>query len=393
MDTPALAQFIAEAPRTPGVYTWRDARGTPLYIGKASNLKARLSSYRKTTDSRIATMIERADTITWQELATDIEALILESQLIKRWHPRFNIMMRDDKQYFYVVTTKEDFPKFIATHQPETPDAIGPFTEGAPLKATLRTLRRLYPYCTCKQTHHLRCLNAHIGMCPGYCCLKTSATRTQKAEYRRNIRAIRDLLTGKKLLKKLAQYPYIQRVFQNARIVSHLQYPGDQLQKAFGLADIPHRIEGYDIANIQGQHATGSMIVFTDGSADRNEYRKFTIKTVIGANDTAMLREVLTRRMNHAEWPLPDLIIVDGGKGQLNAARAIIKTIPILALTKNDKHQGDHLFSSLSSEVSYLTDLPQPVANLILHVDSEAHRFAIAHYRRRHGRSLTNTKK
>jgi excinuclease ABC subunit C len=358
--------------------------------------------------------------------------------------------MRDDKQYFFVAVTNEDFPQFILTHQAKSSrikkpirELIGPFTDGAPLKATLRALRRLFPYCSCKQQHHVRCLNAHIGKCPGYCCLhpvrerpakgvasatsgrlfsngvKSPAPTEQKKEYQRSIRAITDILTGKRdtLVRHLEKemkaagtahqferalelqrtIERIRRVFENAQINASRQHNAaqhhgalEQLQIEFGLADLPHRIEGYDIANIHGQHATGSMIVFTDGRADPSEYRKFNIKTVRGSNDTAMLREVISRRFTHPEWQFPDVILVDGGKGQLNAIRTALGglAIPVIALTKNSRHQGDHVFSSLDTHVRYISDLSRPLRDLILHIDSEAHRFAISHYRRRHSKSL-----
>ena len=336
--------------------------------------------------------------------------------------------MRDDKQYFYVVITKDDFPKLTVTHQPLQAtssklqaELIGPFTEGTPLKSTLRILRRLFPYCTCKTKHYICCLNAHIGNCLGYCCLKKVATKGQRAEYRRNIRAIRDVLTGKRstLIRKLEremrtagknhrleravvlqrQVEHVRRVFDNAQINAANQglaprHHGALSQMAieFGLDSIPHCIEGYDVANIQGQHANGAMVTFTDGHADNKEYRLFNVEGAPKANDMAMLRETIARRLAHPEWPTPDIIVVDGGKGQLNSAvKAVAKaklTIPVLALTKNDRHQGDHVFSSLDRQVRYLKDLPRQLADLITHVEAEAHRFAIKHYRKRHSRSL-----
>jgi excinuclease ABC subunit C len=423
-----LAKRIAQAPHAPGVYVWRDRAGHPLYIGKAADLRNRLANYRKPADPRIRLMVSESYTLRWQELSNDIEALIVESQMIKRLHPKYNISMRDNKQYFFVAVTDEDFPQFILTHQAASSkikkpikELIGPFTEGVPLKATLRVLRNLFPYCTCKSKHHIRCLNAHIGKCPGFCCLKTPATAPQKSEYRRNIRAIKDILTGKRdtVIRKLEsrmkaagqahdleqalslqhRIERVRRVFENARVNASRQLLAGRhhqalkmLAEEFGLAAEPSRIEGYDIANIQGQHANGAMVVFQDGRADNAEYRLFNIRSVGQANDTAMLRETLQRRLNHPEWRLPELIIVDGGKAQLNAIQKELAekelTIPVIALTKNDRHQGDHVSSSLDSRVRYLKDLPGPLANLILHVDAEAHRFAIKQYRRRHGRAL-----
>jgi excinuclease ABC subunit C len=422
-----LKEFIAQLPKTPGVYIFRDGKRKPVYIGKAGNLKSRVSAYPKSTDTRIQRMIEVAMVLDHQETGTDIEALILESQLIKQHLPQFNIVMRDDKQYFHVVITHDDFPKIYIGHQQKDPhaDYIGPFTEGTPLRATLKVLRNIFPYCTCKQKHHVRCLNAHIGKCIGDCCLKHPAPGAQKI-YHKNIAAITDILQGKRtsLVKKLekemktlaagAEFEKaqdlqrtignIQRVFDNVSVLQGLSdqraqsvlVGTEQLQGMLKLESDIHRIEGYDISNIQGEHATGSMIVFEDGIADKNSYRKFKIKTIAGSDDIAMLKEVLTRRFNHPEWERPDLIIMDGGKGQVNAALSILKklslAIPVIGLTKDQRHVGDHIFigtaQGLSKTPKPLTALPEGARNLILAVDAEAHRFAISYYRKLHGRAL-----
>ena len=160
-----------------------------------------------------------------------------------------------------------------------------------------------------------------------------------------------------------------------------------------------HRIEAYDIANIQGEHATGVMVVFENGQPNNKEYRLFKIKTVAGANDTAMLREILTRRFNHSEWQLPNLIVIDGGKAQLNASLRTINNLRLtidqrpttVALTKDSRHQGSHIYiqSNVKGKMSKveLNSLPSEVKNLILQIDSEAHRFAINYYRKLHRQS------
>jgi len=428
MEHPKLKKFIAELPKTPGVYLFQDARKKPVYIGKAANLKSRVSAYPKSTDVRMQKMIEVAHSLTYRTTDSDIEALILESQLIKQHRPQFNIMLRDDKQYFYVVITREGFPRIYVGHQQRDPYAeyIGPFTEGTPLKATLKVLRNIFPYCTCKQKHHVRCLNAHIGKCIGDCCLRTPAPGSAKI-YRKNIKAISDILQGKrrsvvKLVEKemkayaareqferagelKTKMERIQRVFENISVLENLSSRrarsamagGAQLQ-AILESDHPfERIEGYDISNIQGEHATGSMVVFHQGAADKSNYRKFKIRTVTGPDDTAMLREMLERRFNHPEWQHPDLIIMDGAKGQVNTALKVLKehglSIPIIGLTKDKRHVGDHIFTGLpgkglSKTPVSLAQLPEAARNLILGVDAEAHRFAIRFYRSLHGRAL-----
>lgn len=370
MKSNELAQHLKRAPTSPGVYTWRNTAGQPLYIGKALNLKSRLSNYRKPADQRVATMISQTARITWQKTETDIEALLLESQLIKQEKPAFNIMLRGDNNYFYVHISDGDFPKIKISHQPS---AIGPFTDGAALKTTLKYLRKLFPYCTCSNQHHLRCLNAHIDKCPGYCCIKTTPTTTQKKEYARNIRAIKYILTGKRatVIRQLARTApdtalKLLRIFKNAQINSRMQSQ---------ISHVPHRIEGYDVAHISGQHAVGAMVVFKNGKSYKNEYRLFNIKTSSG--DTDMLHELLKRRLNHKEWPLPDLIVVDGGKAQLNTAKKLAKNIEVIAVTK-DKHHRPIRDGKLADSLR----------DLVVRVDLESHRFAISHYRLRHRKAI-----
>lgn len=428
MELKVMKKRIAQAPKRPGVYMWRTRSGIRLYIGKAADIRSRLLSYPKTTDERIQAMIEKAKIIDWIETETSIEALILESQLIKRYKPKYNIALRDDKSYVMVAITDEAFPQFLTTHQVRSrfikkpvKEFLGPFTDARALKTTLKVLRRLFPYCTCKQRHHVKCLNAHIGMCAGYCCLKVDATAAQKKEYARYVRAIRDILTGKRdtLIKRLRsdmraaadahnleeardlqiQVERISRVFENAQIITRrlrtaTKHHGalDQMQTEFGLHQVPSRIEGYDVAHIQGTHPSGTMVVFTEGSADSAEYRLFNIRTKDGG-DTGGLREIVSRRLTHEEWPLPDVIIVDGAKAQLNAVVRVLDKagleIPVIAFAKDEKHKGSYVLFSGDSQVRTLKKLPIKVRNLIDHVDQEAHRFVIKHYRQRHRKALT----
>lgn len=435
MDNKQLKKIISKLPSQPGIYLFKGRGGNNIYIGKAASLKTRVLNYLKTEDVRIRKMLETAQKLEFKTTDSDIEALILESQHIKQHRPMFNIVMRDDKQYFYVGFTKERFPRIFLTHQHLKPKVafIGPFTDGGALKATLRYLRSIFPYCTCKQEHNNYCLNYHIEKCLGFCCIKKTESRIKNyelREYKNNIRSIKNILSGKRgsLIKKLekemlakaksedfegaikirARLERLQKVFENAQIVRQYYDISKnhnknllEIKKALGLKALPKRIECYDISNIHGSHATGSVVVFENGKPAKNEYRKFKIKTIKQASlprrqagDTDMLKEVLTRRFNHPEWPHPDLIIIDGGKGQLNAARSIINDqlsminkIPVIALTKNSRHRGEKLTLANKKSVN-LSALPEKVKNLILAIDSEAHRFAINYYRKLHRRAI-----
>jgi excinuclease ABC subunit C len=427
MDSARLTELISAAPHAPGVYTWRDGRGRILYIGKAVDLRARLGSYRRAGDDRIRLMVREASRIDWELTENETEALILEAHRIKTRRPKYNVVMRDDKQYAYVGITDEPFPHVMMTHQLSSPrfkkpfrHFIGPFTDGTDLKATLGAIGHLFPTCRCKQTHHVRCLNAHIGRCPGYCCLKTPATGAQEREYRSRIRAIRDLLEGRKasVVRRLERQMKaagdagnleealelqrvagrVRSVFEHAQRNRNRRRAGigrsgalEQMTAEFGLPETPRRIEGYDVALIQQTNAAGAMVVYVDGESDRSQYRLFNIRDP-RTGDTGMLREIIRRRLTHAEWPAADCILVDGGKAQLNAAlrelAAADRDIPVLALTKNDRHQPDHVLTSQDGRIRMLADLPRPLRDLLVRIDAEAHRFAISQYRRLHRTAL-----
>lgn len=415
-------------PASPGIYLFTGKNGKPLYIGKAVNLRSRVKTYfqNKSDNLRINKMVETARKVRFVQTNSEIEALILESQYIKKYKPDFNVMLRDDKQYFYAVIIKEDFPRIYLTHQMDKrvkAEYTGPFTDGSSIKSTLKLLRRIFPYCTCKQKHNNYCLNYHIGNCPGFCCLKNvEDEKKKKKEYSLNIKAVKQILTGKKnnIVKTLNkemmiaarkedfersieiqnQISKLETVFENAKIISDIQaHKRDsvlsELEKTFNLPEVPQRIEGYDISNIQGIFATASMVVFNGGKADKSQYRKFKIRIDGKADDTGMIKEALNRRLNHPEWPLPSLILVDGGKGQLNSILSVLEKrkldIPVISLTKDSRHKGSHVYSSLGDRMT-LRKMPDSVKNLILQIDSEAHRFAIAYYRKLHSRSQLDSK-
>lgn len=344
-----------------------DDHGKRVYIGKALNLRNRLRGHP---------MWEKATMVDWQEVGSEIEALILESRLIKKYKPIYNVSLRDDKNYAYVTITDEEFPKIFVTHR----GGIGPFTSSTELRTVLKALRRLFPYCTCKEKHNRPCLNAHIGKCLGFCCLKIKNKISNIKSYKKNIRIIKDILLGERtsIIKK---FP---RTFENIKVIKEItgrEVALTKLTKAFKLTKVPQRIEGYDISNIQGTHATGSMVVFENGYPNKSEYRKFKIQAPSSPNDILMLREMLTRRFRHTEWPTPDILLIDGGIAQINVAKTFFD--PVISIAKGKQE----IFSSTLPTPIPLSHLPSQTANLIRHIDAEAHRFAISYYRRLHRRA------
>lgn len=426
-----LVKMQVKVPSLPGVYFFLNKNSKILYIGKAANLKDRLSSYfqKNQISFKTKSLLKEATKIEWKILGSATETLIKESELIKKYQPKYNVLMRDDKQYFFVAFTKEEYPKIFLTHQP-TKNYLGPFTDGAATKSVLKLLRKTFPYCTCKHSHKGLCLNARIGRCLGYCCLISAPTtpflltkeKSWSEIYKKNINSIKKILSGKnktllKSLKRDMKKHSLEQLFEKAVVIR------DQiraLEKIFAHKEMISRdmvsenikaisalelflkikeikkIEAFDIANIQGKYAYGSMVVFTEDAPAKDLYRIFKIKTVSSSNDVAMLKEVLTRRLSHKEWQYPEVILVDGGKPQFSTANWVISNFKfsifkpkIIALTKNKKHVGDHIFISGRGKPIPLSALPLPLKNLLLNLDSEAHRFAIKHYRQLHRKMLT----
>ncbi len=381
-------------------------------------------------------MVAAIADLQWIETASEIEALLLEAQLIKKYHPKFNILMRDDKSYVYIkVSTEEEWPRVLATRRLEKSGTyFGPFTSGYAVKETLRVLRKIIPY-RCNQSvyelgirnnelGHRRpraCLWYHLGRCPGTCVGAIS-----KTEYRKSIRRIVLFLGGKmdvlrRALKKEMgpeRVALMENVLAHTRILSlgeKFAYDAVALARVLHLPKPPERIEGYDISNTMGREATGSMVVFQSGEPEKSEYKRFRIKAVRGADDVGMLAEVLLRRLRHSNyqlpisnsqrWVLPDLIIVDGGKAQLNAA---IRTICSFKKVKREKNtfvpvgtqmdlsipviavaKGGHGGVLRQKEEIYFPGeraplkLPNssPALHLILRIRDEAHRFAIGYHK------------
>ncbi len=414
-----IKKAVKNAPSTPGVYIFRNKKRRILYIGKAANLRARLRSYANPGWKEQMLLV--ASSVEWEELNSDIEALIRESELVKKHKPHFNILLRDDKNYFFVAFTKDFFPHIYLTHQPTSDNKttyIGPFTDGESIKRVLRLLRRAFPYCTCPtHTRHKRkCVNAEIGKCLGFCCADIPYSKQARLDYRANVTAIKKVLSGKtkilerNLLKKMSafarakkyehaatlrdQIASLNRIFQHSPylkkdISEDREKALNTLKDLLHLTKIPSRIECYDISHHQGDTSVASMVVFENGIPQKNEYRKFIMRSVIGINDPAMMHEVLARRMRHDEWQLPDLIIVDGGKTQLGAARlAIRERIPVASIAKRE----EELHVPRIKMPFKLKSLPSPLLHMITHLRDEAHRFAISFHRKRRRRLVVHKK-
>jgi len=410
-----LKNKIRYLPKGSGVYFFSNEKNI-LYIGKASNLKERVKNHFQQPSYKDNLFINKINKIGYIKTGSEIKALILEANLIKKYQPKYNIMWRDDKNYFYAAITKEDYPRVLITHQiKESAEYVGPFVEGNFLKKALRILRGIFPYYTLKKHPPKACLWCHLNLCPG--------PNPDKKEYKKNINNLVKVLQGKnkKVLKNLKkemkaaskmddfekaakirdQIKALERVFAHYKIfeqLSPLQNDSwikiqNDLRKILNFKNGIKRIEAYDISDIKGQFATGSMVAFINGRPNKNFYRKFKIRLLKKPNDVGMIKEVLDRRLKHNEWELPNLILIDGGKAQLNAAlnskyqNQNTKDIKIIALAK----RKNKLYLENRKKPIQLNSLPQPLKFIILQLRDEAHRFAIAYHKKlRQGFLLQN---
>lgn len=431
----AIIKKIKSAPQSPGVYIFYQNK-IPLYIGKAANLKNRLRNYLRVTDVKIKSLHQEATDLKLIKLRSNIEALITESQLIKKLKPKYNVLWQDDKNYFYIAITKETFPKIYITHQPQSierqpyhqqsaPSYIaparrkmqrsvwreGPFTDGPSLKAVLRLLRRYFPYCTCSQPHFRICLNAQIGNCLGYCCQKNNQQLITNnlqliKKYKRNIEEVKDILTGKdkKFIRKLKD-PYELLIL--GKIWEHEPYLEVSSVQRSAVRNKNRKLsanrypltaktaECYDISHLSGKEAVGAMTYWGRPAssvqcqdfwiADKNKWRKFRIHGSYTEDDPRMIEEVLIRRLNHPEWPYPDLIIIDGGINQLRAARRALRNSQ---LTTHDSQLKIISFAKpkqqihgLNKKPAMLSDLPLEFQKLITTAIQNTHNFAVRYHR------------
>ena len=435
--SPALAAKLKTLPAAPGVYFHKNAGGEVIYVGKAAVLKNRVRQYFRNTlkDPKTAALVQEIADTDWIVVDTEMDALFLESEMIKRYMPKWNILLRDDKTVSYVrIDFKSEVPyvSFTRTPQDDRATYIGPFYGKTPVEKALRILRKIFPYYDKPYTGQ-KTLNTDLGLTPGI-----EIGKTTPQEYKKNLRKLRLYLEGgrHKLLRELEkqmraaadaqdyetaaalrQQLYGLKELQKKIVFSDKEFMDissdralTELQHLLHLPQPPRRIEGYDISHQSGQDVVGSMVVFINGVSDRAEYRKFKLRRQQN-DDAASLQEVLTRRLKHTEWDYPDLIILDGGTPQVNAVRPRLEAhhIPFFGRDKSGDHTRNAAVQLLlptpsqtsapdstialnrtpastpdRSSTPNTTSLPldphSHLAKLIARIDDEAHRFAITYH-------------
>jgi excinuclease ABC subunit C len=416
-------------PDSPGVYLFKQGRNL-LYIGKAASLRDRVRSYFsndlvRSRGERIAGMVALATKVDWKATGSVLEALILEANLIKQHKPPYNTDLKDNKSWNYVVITKDDFPRVLLVRGRELYQGwdkaamkylFGPFPEGGSLKEALKIIRKIFPYrdqcipCN-EQINVIRrtkgklyplslsadelrrkvcraCFNRQIGLCPGVCSGEVS-----KEEYARTIQHIRQLFSGNfqglkrqlaKEMKAAAKAEQFEKARQLRRQIEALEHIRDVslLKERAVSSGGGARIEAFDVAHTSGKETVAVMTVVNSGERVKAAYRKFTIREATN-NDVAALAEALERRLNHSEWPLPRVFVIDGGKAQVNAAQRVLKkagvVIPVVGVVKDERHKPRNLIGERRAIEAYERD--------ILLANAEAHRFAITWHRRRRRRA------
>lgn len=399
-------------PDSPGVYFFKKGEDV-LYIGKATSLKDRVRSYfgKELIETRgplILEMVFRANSISWQETDSVLEALILEANLIKKYQPYFNTKEKDDKSFNYVCITKEDLPKVIIKRgkdlvKQKYKNTFGPFVNGSQLREALRIIRKMFPFLDDKSKNHHE-FYQQLNLVPNL---------EERKKYLNNIKNIKLFFEGKKqsilnnlekemnALAKKQKFEQANEIKRQIFALGHINdvalIKDDSVSKTFSrdillhsvtarksLANPVSRIEAYDIAHMSGQNMVGVMVVSVNGEFEKSEYKKFIIRSQKNANDTGALREVLERRFKHTEWGTPDLVVVDGNIIQINVAKKVLKdfklNIPIVGVVKDDKHKAREVLGDKAITEKYKKE--------IIALNAESHRFAINFHKQKRNKSF-----
>ncbi len=406
-------KFLKQLPSAPGVYVFVNKAKRIIYIGKAKILRARVSSYFNVRpgDSRYEKLIAltlEIEGVWYIEVASEVEALLLEAELIRRYLPRYNAQWRDESSPLYIkINVGEQLPIVTLVRREKPSKGVrlfGPFPSSHTVRTLMRQVRRVFPFYT--SAHHVtrRCFYCHLTVCPG------PIKCVDQREYRRNIRRLLLFLSGKKetltgqLVQKMHRASRDQRFEEAARIKRFIQgidyitqpirspeiyieQPSlledertaalNRLKDLFGLSTLPGRIEAYDIANISGTAATGALVVATAGELDKSGYRKFRIRAKQTPDDVGMLTEVLTRRFKH-DWPTPSILLVDGGIAQARAAQQVLDRHGFKVLCVGLAKKQERLV--LPDGRQHTLSRRDPGLQLLMRLRDEAHRFCRSYH-------------
>lgn len=426
MTAEALRIKLRQLPKKPGVYIFRNSNSQIIYIGKALSLKNRVGSYfqQKHKDPKTQELVQNIADLEFIVVNSEFEALLLEARLIKQHEPKYNIVQKDSKSYLYIVIGKE-FPNRIFTARwgeldQNLLDWYGPFPSSTDARRILKTLRRIFPFRTCKNLPKSPCLYLHLNLCPGVCVTKNG--------YEKTVIHLRQILSGKinKLIKELEKEMKSTAKtldFEKALVIKNRvdslhrltegwrSVPKEKQESSRAILELRKilvkyqgtdpvalsKIEGYDVSNLGTDIIVGSLVSFIDGEPDTSLYRKFNLKyNQLGQDDPEGIKNILQRRLNHPEWIYPQLVLIDGGKTQVGAAfealkeKGLLGQISLLGLTKEDEIIVIPRIEKERITKWKLLGLSRrsPELQLLQAVRDEAHRFAQKYYQRRHRQIL-----
>lgn len=413
---------LEKLPDSSGVYFFIGRQREVLYVGKATSLKDRVRSYFSSNlvearGANIVRMVERACRVEFRATDSVLEALILEAKLIKELKPSYNTREKDDKSFNHLlITVQEDFPRLLTVRGKDlvakqselyakgskgkgkdlAPLVFGPFPHAGQFAQALKIIRKIFPFYDSKRPvtelrekndHKFR-FNESIGVYP--------KAGSDKKAYARTVRNIVKIFEGKmkyvvrtleKDMHRFAKEEKFELASQAKRQLFALQHIEDVSlirREKRGVPEISFRIEGYDVAHLGGEDTVGVMVVALDGEVQKNEYRAFTIRHAVRGSDTGALAELLERRLAHPEWQYPRLIVLDGGRAQLNTARKVLQAcgvhIPVVAVTKDSAHKPKVIIGLSKLKEIYHRD--------ILLLNAEAHRFSLAVHTKKRSKRL-----
>lgn len=427
-----IEQKLKLLPTNPGVYKFKNFGGEVIYVGKAKNLRNRVKSYFRVSidrDTKTQALIDNIDDLEWVEVTTELEALILEEKLVKKFQPKYNILLKDDKSFLYIVLRNDlikkggselNYPQVLSARKTDLKEDdiyFGPYPRAEVAKYVLRTLRKIIPFRDCSKSkfHNYRkmgkpCLYGHLGLCQAPCTKEITVK-----DYGSDIKKIKKFLDGnfkkiildvqKEMMEESKRQNY-ERAAYLRDIIKKFEYltvnttkidliaenplmAEDLISKSLDnllkyipiLKDYPERIECYDISNLSGKEATASMTVATNGKLNNSEYRRFKIKFKDTPDDFEMMREVLRRRFKRSliddSWKLPNLIVLDGGRGQLSAGLEVLENLNLdVCMISIAKKEEILIYFDGSSFQEIRLPRTDESLKLIQRLRDEAHRFA-----------------
>lgn len=400
-----LKDKVNSLPDACGVYIFKDTQGNILYIGKAKLLKKRVQSYfSRELSSKTQILVSKIADIEYRVTPSEAQAQLLEAALVKEKKPQYNISLKDDKSFPWIRISDEKFPivsicRRKSIHKEDTALYFGPYTNAKLLRQAFKAMRRIFGFRSCRVLPKQACLYFRLKLCPAPCAGNIAAKEYGEiignikmflaSEYEELVDNLSDRMKKLAFAQSFEEAAKIRdqlnalSVFAQTAPVRFSAYELEDLKSLLKLKKLPRRIEAFDISNIKGQQATGSLASFLDGLPDKNNYRRFRIKTFTGIDDYRMLREIVLRRYSRLlkeNSALPDLVLIDGGKGHLKIAEDEISKlgikIPLVSIAKD-------------REYIYIKDKPKPIKlhqdtpalNLIRRMRDEAHRFALKYHR------------